>query len=52
MCDEGKDFATFRLGLFGLEKWLHVDRAVDHLAAALDHMGVRAPQAAKDKATA
>jgi aspartate aminotransferase-like enzyme len=52
MCDEAKDFATFRLGLFGLEKWLHVDRAVDHLAAALDHMGIRAPQAAKDKATA
>jgi aspartate aminotransferase-like enzyme len=40
MCDEGPDFATFRLGLFGLEKWLHVDRAVEHLSAALDRMGI------------
>jgi aspartate aminotransferase-like enzyme len=53
MCDEGQDFATFRLGLFGLEKWLHVDRAVDHLAAALDRMGIVAPAAAeKQRATA
>lgn len=43
MCDEGPDFSTFRLGLFGLEKWLHVDRAVAHLAAALDRLGVKAP---------
>ena len=43
MCDEGADFKTFRVGLFGLEKWLHVDRAVDHLAAALDRIGVAAP---------
>ncbi len=53
MCDEGKDFMTFRLGLFGLEKWLHVDRAVDHLAAALDRMGIVAPAPAqKQRATA
>ena len=38
-CDEGADFATFRVGLFGLEKWHHVDRTVAQLAAALDHMG-------------
>ncbi len=42
-CDEGADFKTFRVGLFGLEKWQHVDRSVGHLQAALDHLGVRAP---------
>jgi alanine-glyoxylate transaminase/serine-glyoxylate transaminase/serine-pyruvate transaminase len=36
MCGEGADFRTFRIGLFGLEKWHHVDRTVGHLAAALD----------------
>ena len=46
MCDEGADFSTFRLGLFGLEKWLHVDRAVLHLAAALDRLGIKATAAA------
>ena len=35
-CDEGTDFKTFRIGLFGLEKWHNVDRTVGHLAAALD----------------
>lgn len=35
-CDERPDFRTFRLGLFGLEKLAHVDRTVDHLAAALE----------------
>ncbi len=35
-CDEGLDFKTFRIGLFGLEKWHNVDRTVGHLAAALD----------------
>ena len=34
-CDEPADFRTFRLGLFGLEKWHHVDRTVGHLKAAL-----------------
>ena len=42
-CDEGADFATFRVGLFGLEKWHHVDRTVAQLAAALDHIGLVAP---------
>ena len=35
-CGEGADFRTFRIGLFGLAKWLNVDRTVGHLAAALD----------------
>ncbi len=37
-CDEGPDFRTFRMGLFGLEKLTHVDRTVGHLAAALDQI--------------
>jgi aspartate aminotransferase-like enzyme len=41
-CDEGADFKTFRVGLFGLEKWQHVERTVGHLAAALDRMGLGA----------
>ena len=44
-CDEGADFMTFRVGLFGLEKWHHVDRTVAQLAAALDHIGVAAAAA-------
>ena len=39
-CDEGADFMTFRVGLFGLEKWHHVDRTVGQLAAALDKIGL------------
>ena len=35
-CDEGPDFKTFRLGLFGLEKLQHIDRTVQNLEAALD----------------
>lgn len=42
-CDEGADFKTFRIGLFGLEKWHHVDRTVGHLQGALDRIGVTAP---------
>lgn len=42
-CDEGADFKTFRIGLFGLEKWHHVDRTVGHLKDALDRLGVTAP---------
>lgn len=37
-CDEGSDFKTFRLGLFGLDKLHNVDRTVQTLAAALDKM--------------
>jgi aspartate aminotransferase-like enzyme len=39
-CDEGADFMSFRIGLFGLEKWHHVDRTVDHLRTALDRLGI------------
>ena len=35
-CDEGADFRSFRLGLFGLEKLKNVDRTVDTLRKALD----------------
>jgi aspartate aminotransferase-like enzyme len=45
-CDEGADFKTFRVGLFGLEKWHQVDRTVGQLAAALDRIGLVAPAAA------
>jgi len=37
-CDEGDDFSTFRLGLFGLDKLHHVDRTVASLEAALDRV--------------
>ena len=39
-CGEGTDFKTFRVGLFGLEKWHNVDKTVASLAGALDRMGV------------
>ena len=35
-CDEPADFRTFRVGLFGLEKWHNVSRSVEHLAKALN----------------
>lgn len=35
MCDEGEDFRSFRLGLFGLDKLKDLDRTVGHLEAAL-----------------
>ena len=35
-CDEPADFRTFRVGLFGLEKWHNVARSVDHLSKALE----------------
>jgi aspartate aminotransferase-like enzyme len=44
-CDEGPDFMTFRVGLFGLEKWHHVDRTVAQLAGALDRIGLSATAA-------
>lgn len=37
-CGEGPDFQTFRIGLFGLEKWHNVERTVGHLRAALDQV--------------
>ena len=35
-CDEGPDFRTFRIGLFGLDKLQHVERTVANLERALD----------------
>jgi aspartate aminotransferase-like enzyme len=35
-CDEGADFRTFRIGLFGLDKLHNIDRTVRSLEAALD----------------
>lgn len=35
MCDEPADFRTFRVGLFGLDKWSDVDEAVGRLERAL-----------------
>ena len=45
-CDERADFQTFRIGLFGLEKWHNIERTVGHVAAALDAMGMPQTQAA------
>lgn len=38
-CDERADFRTFRLGLFGLEKLLNIDRTIRSLEDALDALG-------------
>ncbi|HHB81208.1 MAG TPA: alanine--glyoxylate aminotransferase family protein, partial [Aliiroseovarius sp.] len=38
MCDEGDDFSTFRLGLFGLDKLRDVDTTVARLSAVLDEV--------------
>jgi aspartate aminotransferase-like enzyme len=35
MCDEPKDFRTFRVGLFGLDKLHNIDRTVGNLEKAL-----------------
>lgn len=35
-CDEGEDFSTFRLGLFGLDKLKNVDRTVASLKTVID----------------
>jgi aspartate aminotransferase-like enzyme len=37
-CDEGDDFSTFRLGLFGLDKLHNPQRTVDSLTAVLDQV--------------
>jgi aspartate aminotransferase-like enzyme len=50
-CDEPKDFMTFRIGLFGLEKLHNPARSVQQLAHALDEMGYL-PIAAKEPAMA
>ncbi len=38
-CDEPADFRTFRIGLFGLDKWVAADRTVARLESALDQLG-------------
>jgi len=38
-CDEPADFRTFRIGLFGLDKLMHVDRTVATLELALARLG-------------
>ncbi len=37
-CDEGAEFQTFRVGLFGLEKLHDIDRTVKHLETALNQI--------------
>jgi len=38
MCDEREDYKTFRLGLFGLDKLMNVDRTVASLEKALNEV--------------
>lgn len=45
-CDEPADFSTFRIGLFGLEKWHNVERTLGHLRSALDIVAPRQKLAA------
>jgi len=48
-CDEGADFQSFRIGLFGLEKLHNIERTVAHLRTALDKLKpvpVHAPEPA------
>jgi aspartate aminotransferase-like enzyme len=47
-CDEGADFKTFRIGLFGLEKLGHIERTVSHLDQALHAARDRQRLAAAD----
>ncbi len=37
-CDEGDDYKTFRLGLFGLDKLHNIDRTVANLESVLDQI--------------
>ena len=46
-CDEPADFRTFRLGLFGLDKWHNVGRTVAQLKAALAVVAPASESAAK-----
>jgi aspartate aminotransferase-like enzyme len=40
MCDEPEGFCTFRIGLFGIDKLMNVDRTLDYLKDALDKAGL------------
>jgi len=44
-CDEPKDFKTFRIGLFGLDKLQHVERTVANLESALQRIQAASPAA-------
>jgi aspartate aminotransferase-like enzyme len=44
-CDEGADFRSFRIGLFGLEKLQHIDRTVATLEQALARIAGAAAKA-------
>ena len=37
-CDEGENFMTFRIGLFGLDKLHNIDRTVKNLETALEEI--------------
>jgi len=37
-CDEGDDYQTFRLGLFGLDKLKDVDAVVEKLEQAINQV--------------
>jgi aspartate aminotransferase-like enzyme len=39
-CDEGPDFKTFRIGLFGLDKLKDVDQAVARFESVLEAVGL------------
>jgi aspartate aminotransferase-like enzyme len=39
-CDEGPSFASFRIGLFGLDKWHNLDRSVASLRDGLTAAGL------------
>ncbi|HQU79523.1 MAG TPA: alanine--glyoxylate aminotransferase family protein [Azonexus sp.] len=42
-CDEGPDFRTFRIGLFGLEKLHNPERTVENFAKALEAVANETP---------
>jgi aspartate aminotransferase-like enzyme len=37
-CDEPADFRSFRIGLFGLDKWHDVPATLQHLETALNEV--------------
>jgi aspartate aminotransferase-like enzyme len=45
-CDEGPEFKTFRIGLFGLDKWHDVPATLRHLERALAEVAPRQAQPA------
>jgi len=45
-CDEPADFRTFRIGLFGLDKWHDVPSTLQHLERALAQVAPRQAQPA------